>query len=305
MYEVVILGSGPAALTAAIYTARANLKTLILAGNQPGGQLTLTTEVENFPGFPDGVLGPELIELMKKQALRFGAEYKYDTAVEVSLKETPKRIKTQEGEYHTQAVIIATGARSRYLDLPNEKELLGYGVSTCATCDGAFYRNKVVAVVGGGDSAAEESLFLTRFASKVYLIHRRDKLRASQIMQDRVLSNEKIEIIWNHTVEKLIGSKETKLQGIELKSTLDGSLRELKVDGLFLAIGHVPNTEIFHELEKDQLGYLIPAQMGRSYSSIEGVFLAGDCVDHHYRQAITAAGFGCMAAIDCARWLGK
>ncbi|MCS6893248.1 MAG: thioredoxin-disulfide reductase [Deltaproteobacteria bacterium] len=303
IYDVVILGSGPSGLTAAVYCARANLKTLVLEGIQPGGQLTTTTEVENFPGFPQGILGPELINFMKQQASRFGCEFTYDTARKVEFKENVKKVYGIEGNYNSKAVIIATGARSKFLGLPNEKELIGYGVSTCATCDGAFFRGKIVGVVGGGDSAAEESLFLTRFAEKVYLIHRRDSLRASKIMQQRLFVNPKIEFIWNATVEEIIGTRETKLKGVKLKSTVNGDIWELQLDGLFLAIGHTPNTEVFEELEKDEKGYIKTKIPGRSFTSVEGVFVAGDCSDYIYRQAITAAGFGCMAALDCARWL--
>lgn len=303
MYDVIILGSGPAGLTAAIYTSRGNLRTLVLEGTQPGGQLTTTTEVENFPGFPEGVLGPNLIHHMKKQAERFGCLFKYDQAVKADLRGSVKKVTGLEGSYEARSVIVATGASSKYLGLPNEQELIGYGVSTCATCDGAFFRDKVVAVVGGGDSAAEESLFLTRFASKVYLIHRRDKLRASKIMQDRVFANQKIEIIWNSRVVELLGDRSSRLQGVVLQSTVDGSTRELPVSGLFLAIGHKPNTDFLDDLEKDEKGYLIPRIPGRTYTSVDGVFVAGDCVDSVYRQAITAAGLGCQAAIDCIRWL--
>lgn len=303
MYDVIILGSGPAGLTAAIYTSRGNLSTLVLEGVQPGGQLTTTTEVENFPGFPEGILGPTLINQMKEQAKRFGCEFKFDSAQKTELSSNVKRVIGLEGVYESRAVIVATGASSKYLGLPKEQELIGYGVSTCATCDGAFFRNQVVAVVGGGDSAAEESLFLTRFASKVYLIHRRDRLRASKIMQDRVLANPKIEVLWNTTVEELLGDRETKLQGVRIKSTVDGSTRELQLSGLFLAIGHKPNTEFLEQLEKDEKGYLKLKIPGRTFTSIDGVFVAGDCVDSVYRQAVTAAGFGCQAAIDCVRWL--
>jgi thioredoxin reductase (NADPH) len=302
--DVAILGSGPAGLTAAIYASRANLKVLVIEGPTPGGQLTTTTEVENFPGFPEGVYGPVLIDKMKKQAERFGAIIGSGKVEQAELTGSPKKIILNTGEILlSRAVILCLGSRSRMLGLEKEKELLGYGLSTCATCDGAFHKNKEVAVVGGGDSACEESLFLTRFASKVYLIHRRDTLRASKIMQNRIFQNPKIEIIWNSVVVDLVGSRETLLKGIIIKNLLSGEEKKLEVSGLFLAIGHVPDTEFLTGVQKDSQGYIIRPDPFRCYTNIPGVFVAGDCTDHIYRQAITAAGLGCMAAIDCYRWL--
>ncbi|MCX7953136.1 MAG: thioredoxin-disulfide reductase [Deltaproteobacteria bacterium] len=303
MFDVIILGSGPAGLTAGIYCARANLKTLILEGLHPGGQLVTTTEVENFPGFPDGILGPLLIERMKNQSKKFGCEFILDHAVKAELSKHPKVINGQDKQYRAKAVIVSTGARSKFLNVPNETELLGYGVSTCAVCDGAFFKDKTVAVIGGGDSAAEESLFLTKFARKVFLIHRRDKLRASKIMQDRIFANKKIEVLWDSVVVEIIGNKETKVKGVKIRSSRDNTETVLDLDGVFIAIGHVPNTDFLHELEKDEKGYIIPKYPGRSFTSVEGVFVAGDCSDSIYRQAVTASAYGCIAAIECVRWL--
>jgi thioredoxin reductase (NADPH) len=330
---VIIIGSGSAGLTAAIYAARANLAPLVLEGREPGGQLTWTTEVENFPGFPEGVMGPELMEKMRAQAQRFGAVTKYESATEVDLSRRPFRVKTSTDprdeeaetfEYEANGLIIATGASARTLGLDKEMHYMGYGLSTCATCDGALYRGKEVAVVGGGDTAAEEATFLTRFARKVTLIHRRDALRASKVMQDRLLSNPKIEYAWNTQVAEYLGHDEPHraLTGVRLDSTTGGSPRDLTADGVFLAIGHNPNTEIFRgKLEMTPEGYLLTRTalawrdvvapeglMDRlpnygSATSVEGVFAAGDVVDTHYRQAVTAAGSGCAAALDCERWL--
>ena len=330
---VIVIGSGSAGLTAAIYAARANLAPLVLEGREPGGQLTWTTEVENFPGFPEGVMGPELMEKMRAQAQRFGAVTKFETATEVDLSRRPFRVKTSTDprdeeaetfEYEANALIVATGASARTLGIDKEMHYMGYGLSTCATCDGALYRGKEVAVVGGGDTAAEEATFLTRFARKVTLIHRRDALRASKVMQDRLLSNPKVEYAWNSQVLDYLGQDEPyrALTGLRLGSTSGGSPREFTADGVFLAIGHTPNTAIFRGmLEMTPEGYLLTRTalawrdtaapeglMDRlpnygSATSVEGVFAAGDVVDTHYRQAITAAGSGCAAAIDCERWL--
>lgn len=333
--RVIVIGSGSAGLTSALYTARANLSPLVLEGHEPGGQLTWTTVVENFPGFPEGVLGPELMELMRKQAQKFGADCRYETVTEVDFTQRPFRIKTSKdpkdpeaatAEYTADAVIVATGASARTLGLDKEMHYMGYGLSTCATCDGALYRGKQVAVVGGGDSAVEEANFLTRYAAKVTLIHRRDALRASKIMQKRIFENPKVEYAWNSGVHSYLGVDEPhrSLTGVRLTS-LDGkagATRDLTVDGLFLAIGHTPNSTIFREkLAMTPDGYILtptalawkgtPAPEGLrdqlanfgTATSVEGVFAAGDVVDTHYRQAITAAGSGCAAAIDCEKWL--
>ncbi len=302
--NLVIIGSGPAGLTAALYAARANLNPIVYQGIQPGGQLITTTDVENYPGFPDGIMGPDLMELFDKQASRFGADLRYGMITEIDLSSRPFRmIIDEETPFVAQTVIIATGASARYLGLENEARLLGHGVSACATCDGAFFRGVEVAVVGGGDTAMEEALFLTRFASKVHVIHRRDALRASKIMQERVLSEEKINIIWNSQVVDVRGEKE--VEGIQLKNRQTGETSDLKVGALFVAIGHKPNTEVFKDwLELDDLGY-IRTKADSTYTSVPGVFASGDAQDHVYRQAITAAGTGCMAAIDAERWLAE
>jgi thioredoxin reductase (NADPH) len=298
--NLIIIGSGPAGLTAAIYAARASLKPLVLAGITWGGQLMNTTEVENFPGFPDGIQGPELMERMMKQAKKFGAEVRYEQANIVDLKGDPKTIKTDENEYHAKSVIIATGAMPRKLGIPGEDKFYGRGVSTCATCDAAFYRDKVVTIVGGGDSAMEEASFLTRFAKKVYLIHRRDEFRASQIMQDRVKANEKIEIIYNTEVKEVLG--EETVQKIKLFNNSKNNESELEVDGMFLAIGHIPVTEFLkNQIEVTEDGYAIADNDVET--AIDGVFVSGDVHDEVYRQAITAAGMGCMASLRAQRWL--
>lgn len=310
-HKVVIIGSGPAGLTAAIYTARANLEPLLLEGepsstsDQPGGQLMLTTEVENFPGFPEGVMGPELMENFRAQAIRFGTDARQEKVSKVDFSQRPFKIwvgdpEAPEPTYLAQSVIVSTGARSLMLNLERERELIGHGVSTCATCDGFFFRDHHIAVVGGGDSAVEEASFLSKFAAKVTLIHRRDELRASKIMQDRALANPKIEMAWNCEVVEIHG--DTKLAGVTLKDTTTGETRELDVTGLFVAIGHRPNSDLFADiLDRDENGYLITGP--GSYTNIEGVFACGDVQDHTYRQAITASGSGCMAAIDAERWL--
>jgi thioredoxin reductase (NADPH) len=304
MRDVVILGAGPAGLTAAIYAARANLAPVVVTGTLFGGQLALTTEVENFPGFPDGVLGPELMELMKRQAERFGAEIRIGEVTEVALTHTPLRM-TLNGELiETKSLIVATGASARLLDIPGESEFFGKGVSTCATCDGFFYRGKNVVVVGGGDSAVEEGTFLTRYASKVYLVHRRDRLRASQILQDRAMKNDKMAFIWDTTLEKIIGDENTGVTSTHLRNLKTGVEEDLPVDGVFIAIGHVPNTKVFEgQLKLDEQGYIVTDS--RMHTNITGVFACGDCQDHIYRQAITAAGTGCMAAIEAEKFLAE
>ena len=306
--SVVIVGSGPAGLTAAIYTARANLAPLVIEGepssdsDQPGGQLMLTTEVENFPGFPDGIMGPELMMNCKMQAERFGAEFVTAKVTAVDVSERPFKIETTIGQTYTaDAVIVATGARSLMLGLENEKRLLGYGVSTCATCDGFFHRGFEVGVIGGGDSALEEAMFLSKFATKVYVIHRRGELRASKIMADRAKANEKLEFVWNTVVTDLKG--DTTLEAAVLQNVETKEETVLPMHGLFVAIGHIPNTDVFRGfLDADEVGYLKTVGFS-TYTNVEGVFACGDVQDHVYRQAITAAGSGCMAAIDCERWL--
>ena len=304
MHDVVILGAGPAGLTAAIYAARANYAPVVITGPLFGGQLALTTEVENFPGFPDGVLGPELMELMKRQAERFGAEIRIGDVADVEVIHSPLRM-TLNGELiETKSLIVATGASARLLDVPGEREFFGRGVSTCATCDGFFYRNKTVAVVGGGDGAVEEGTFLTRYAAKVFLVHRRDRLRASQILQDRAMKNDKIAFIWDTVVEEIGGDEDTGVTNTRLRNVKTGVENELPVDGVFLAIGHVPNTKIFEgQLKLDEQGYIVTDS--RMHTNIQGVFACGDCQDHIYRQAITAAGTGCIAAIEAEKFLAE
>jgi thioredoxin reductase (NADPH) len=302
MRDVVIIGSGPAGLTAALYAGRANLKPLLIRGLEAGGQLTLTTLVENFPGFPKGVQGPELIDLMQKQAEEFGTEIKEGNVKRVDLSKRPFVLETDDGTIETQTLIISTGASAKLLGLDSERKLMGHGVSTCATCDGSFFRNREIAVVGGGDTAAEEALFLTRYASKVNLIHRRDQLRASKIMQDRLLKNEKIKPVWNSVVTDILDPSKGEVTGIKLKSTTTGEETEKALDGVFIGIGHTPNTSLFQgQLEMNDVGYIITR--GGAKTSVPGVFAAGDVQDPIYRQAITAAGSGCMAAIDAERFL--
>ena len=301
MENVVIIGSGCAGLTAAIYAARANLKPVVLEGHEPGGQLSLTTHVENFPGFPDGIMGPELIENMKRQAARFGAEFKAGAVTEVDLRERPFQVTAGGHTYTTETLIVAAGASARLLGLKGERELIGRGVSTCATCDGYFFRGKPIAVVGGGDSAMEEANFLSRYASKVYLIHRRNEFRASKIMIDRARANEKVEFVTPYVVEEIL-SPSGLVSGAKLRHIDSGETREIALDGIFVAIGHDPNSTMFKgKLDMDANGYLVAGHGG--ITKIPGVFIAGDVQDHRYRQAVTAAGSGCMAAIDAEKFL--
>jgi len=311
IHDVLIIGSGPAGLTAAIYCARASLSPLVLEGepsstsDQPGGQLMLTTEVENFPGFPEGVMGPDLMMRFREQAQRFGAETRFEKVSRVDLSVRPFQVwvgdpDAAEPTYRAHSLIVATGAQSLMLGLDRERELLGHGVSTCATCDGFFFRGHTVAVVGGGDSAVEEATFLTKFADKVVLIHRRDELRASKIMQDRAFANPKLEMLWNHEVVEVEG--DTKLSGVKVRNTQSGEVTDLAVTGLFVAIGHRPNTDLFRgQLALDDEGYLVTGP--GTATDVAGVFAAGDVQDHTYKQAITAAGSGCMAALDAEKWL--
>ena len=303
-HKVVILGSGPAGLTAAIYAARANLKPLVVAGNEPGGQLTITTEVENYPGYADGVQGPEMMEHFRKQAERFDTQFKTGNVVEVELSRRPFTLRLESGDVLTcDALIVSTGASARWLGLDSETRLRNRGVSACATCDGFFFREKPLAVIGGGDTAMEEASFLTNFATKVTVIHRRGELRASKVMQDRALKNPKLEFVWNSVVEEVLGSEEAGVTGLRLRNLETEEESKLAVDGMFVAIGHVPNTQLFQgKLDMDDLGYL-KVTPGTTYSSVEGVFVSGDAADSVYRQAVTAAGTGCMAAIDAERWL--
>ncbi len=300
-YKVIILGSGCAGSTAAIYAARANLSPLVLEGHEPGGQLSLTTGVENFPGFPDGIQGPELVDIMKRQAQRFGAEYRMEGAVEVRLGESPFTVKTEGNTYQAECLIVATGASAKLLGLASEKKLLGRGVSTCATCDAAFFRDKDVVVVGGGDSAVEEAIFLTKFARRVTIVHRRDRLRASKIMADRARKNKKIDFLWDSVITEILDPGKNEVTGVKIRKT-EGDREEMrKTDGVFIAIGHEPNTKIFAgQLEMDR-GYIVLRNGSRT--SVEGVFAAGDVHDVVYRQAVTAAGCGCRAAMDAERWL--
>jgi thioredoxin reductase (NADPH) len=303
-YRVVIIGSGPAGCTAALYLSRANLVPLVLEGLQPGGQLTITTDVENFPGFPEGIQGPKLMDLMRQQAERFGAVFKFEEVQSVNFRMHPFEIVTDQRTYVAEAVIIASGASAMQIGIPSEKLLQGFGVSYCATCDGFFFKEKEIVVIGGGDSAMEEATFLTKFAKKVTVIHRREELRASKIMQDRALSNPKIEFIFNKVVDEIVGTKEGGVTALKLRDTRTNEASEIKAQGLFVAIGHTPNTKAYAgQIQLDERGYIVLPHRHSTVTNIQGVFASGDVVDHIYRQAITAAGSGCQAALDCERWL--
>lgn len=300
--NVLIIGSGPAGLTAALYAARANLDPVVFEGPQPGGQLTITSDVENFPGFPEGLQGPDLMARMRKQAEKFGARCLGEVVLEVDVGRRPFRVRTDKASYLGRTLIVASGASARFLGLPSEKRFLGRGVSACATCDGFFFKDQVVAVVGGGDTACEEALFLTRFARQVFVVHRRDQLRASKIMQQRVLEHPKIDVLWNRVVEEILGNEEKGVTGLRLRDTRTGEISEMPCDGVFIAIGHRPNTEMFRgKLDLDDNGYIRVS--GHTGTSVAGIFAAGDVQDPKYRQAVSAAGSGCMAAIDAGRFL--
>ncbi|MBK9323124.1 MAG: thioredoxin-disulfide reductase [Bdellovibrionaceae bacterium] len=300
--NLIIIGSGPAGLTSAIYSARARLEPLMIEGEEAGGQLMITTEVENYPGFEHGITGPELIAVIRKQAERFGTRFITRNVTKVDFSQRPFKVWVGEKLYLSKSIIVSTGASAQYLGLPSEKQYLSRGVSACATCDGAFFRDMVVGVVGGGDTAMEEAQFLTRFAKKVYVIHRRDHFRASKIMAERTVQHPKIEVLWNSEVSEVLGDGKN-VTGVKVKNTQEGSTKDLTMQGLFIAIGHKPNTSLFKGLlDMNETGYLV-TKANSTYTNIEGVFAAGDVQDHVYRQAITAAGTGCMAAIDCERWL--
>ncbi len=303
--KVIIVGSGPAGYTAGIYLGRANIPNLLLEGEQPGGQLTITTEVENYPAFPDGIDGPELMMKFRAQAERFGTVIKGETVTSIDMSSHPFRVTSSGGEYTVPAVIIASGSTARWLGLPGEEEFFGKGLSACATCDGFFFRDQDIAVVGGGDTALEEAIYLTNFASKVTLVHRRDELRGSKIMQDRALAHPKIEMAWNSTVDKYVPDDNGNLVAVTLEDTVNGEKRDLDVSGCFIAIGHTPNTEFLGgQLTIDENGYLI-TNPDRTSTNVDGIFACGDVQDHFYRQAVTSAGTGCMAAIEAERWLGE
>jgi len=300
--KVIIIGTGPAGYTAALYSARANLKPLVFAGAEPGGQLTLTTLVENYPGFSEGIMGPELMNQMQMQAEKFGTEIVHDAVTKVNFKTHPFEVFVGEQKYISETVIISTGASAKLIGIESERKLLGHGVSTCATCDGAFFRNQEVLVVGGGDTAMEDATFITKFASKVSIVHRRDTLRASKIMQERAFKNPKISFIWDSTIDKIHDVDKNTVTGVTLRHLKTDKLTEMNCQGVFVAIGHQPNTEIFKDqIEVDEVGYI--KLKNRTYTNIDGVFAAGDVVDHYYRQAVTAAGMGCMAAMDVEKYL--
>jgi thioredoxin reductase (NADPH) len=301
--RLVILGSGPAGLTAALYSARANLSPLLIEGLTPGGQLTITTDVENYPGFEHGIQGPEMMDVFRRQAARFGTRFMLGDVSAANLRTHPFELTIEEGIVRCEALIVATGASAKLLGIESEQRMMGYGVSACATCDGAFFKDKEVVVVGGGDTAMEEATFLTRFCRKVTIVHRRNQLRASKIMQDRAFKNPKIAFIWDSVVEEIYGEPRTGVNGVRLHNVTTGTRSDFRTGGVFMAIGHQPNTVIFTgQLEMDELGYL-KVRPGSTYTNIDGVFAAGDVADRVYRQAVTAAGTGCMAAIDAERWL--
>jgi thioredoxin reductase (NADPH) len=306
VHKIIIIGSGPAGLTAAVYAGRANLLPVVFEGLQPGGQLTITTEVENYPGFPKGIMGPEMMELFREQAQRFGADTQFKEVTAVDFSKRPFRVVVDGIEHFGEAVIVATGASAKLLNIPSETLYMGYGVSACATCDGFFFKNQEVYVVGGGDTAMEEASFLTKFASKVTIVHRRDQFRASKIMQERVLKNPKVSVVWNSVVDEVLGEERNgkrTMTGLKLKNVTTGAITQVKTDGLFMAIGHQPNTTLFKGiLDMDEKEYL-KVQLGSTRTNIPGVFAAGDVADSYYRQAVTAAGTGCMAAIDAERFL--
>jgi thioredoxin reductase (NADPH) len=301
--RLVILGSGPAGLTAALYSSRANLSPLLIEGAEPGGQLTITTEVENYPGFEKGIQGPEMMDVFRRQATRFGTRFLFGAATAVDLRKYPFELTVEKETVRAEALIISTGASAKLLGIESEKRLMGYGVSACATCDGAFFKDKETVVVGGGDTAMEEATFLTRFATKVTIVHRRNQLRASMIMQDRAFANSRISFVWDSAVDEIYGDQKGGVTGVRLKNVTNGKTTDFRTDGVFMAIGHQPNTAIFQgQLEMDELGYL-KVKPGSTYTNVAGVFAAGDVADKVYRQAVTAAGTGCMAALDAERWL--